>query len=190
MRRNVVIAAVATAAAVAVATVGLSGREISARRPAALLGDAPDSVFAALEEYNGPGSSDSHTGMSLAKKTLGGFQPYLFPDMQDMYRGQGGMGRVDMSGVGVQDDAQLKKLRRLLAERNFLAKKKVVPAERPAFSLSSCWLRAPLERGSPGSATKRFRLDANLLTRVRPRVEPQLKVSLPCALCRRRELMI
>jgi len=155
MRRSVVIAAVATAAAVAIATVGLSGRESSARRPAALIGDAPDSVFAALEEYNGPGSSDSRTGMSLAKKTLGGFQPYLFPDMQDMYRGQGGMGRVDMSGVGVQDDAQLKKLRRLLAERNFLAKKKVVPAEHPDFSPLLLLAAAPFERGSPGPATIR-----------------------------------
>ena len=118
------LVALATVAAVAVASIGLSER---ARRPTALLEEAPTSVFAALQAYNGVGVAGP-----MAKTTPSGGQPYLFADMQDMYGGQTGMGSVDVDGPGVQDDVLLARLRRLRAEKKFLAQKKVDPA--PRFS--------------------------------------------------------
>ena len=118
--------ALATVAAVAVASIGLSER---AQNPAALLEEAPTSVFAALQAYNGAGVPGEAT---MAKTTPSGGQPYLFADMQDMHKGQAGMGSVNVDGPGVQDDVLLARLRRLRAEKKFLAQKKVGSA--PRFS--------------------------------------------------------
>lgn len=122
------LVAVCAVAAVAIASIGLSERAVAGRRPAALLEEAPTSVFAALQAYNGNGHG-RETRMARTTTPSGG-TPYLFSDMQDMHKGQNGMGSLDVDGPGVQDDVLLARLRRLREEKKLLVGKKVAPAPR------------------------------------------------------------